>query len=222
MDPITALGVASAVIGFLEIGAQIAKRLEELSKAGDVPKEFRDIRTRLPLILSIVSNIQETHEALAPDAQDAFESVVASCYEQIKQVEKSLEKVTVGTGDSRWRMFSRAAFSLVEESRLQKTSAALRDNIELLTMFKVAPSEKAEKSDQKRNSTSGFSSISPPPAYTDSIGLFMVPFPRDDRFIGRDSTLQEIGTLLEKHGRVSVAGAGGVGYTKRSFHDPCD
>ena len=212
MDPITALGVASAVVGFLEIGARIAKRLEELSKVGDVPKVFNDIRTRLPLILSIVSSIQETHEALAQDTQEAFESVVAACYDQIKHIERIVDKIAVVAGDSRFRKVTKAVLSLVEESRIQEISAALRDNIELLTMFKVAPAEKPQKSDERRVSTSTFRSNMPPPAYTDAVGIFLVPFERDPRFIGREAHLKEIEELFEKHGRVSVTGSGGVGY----------
>ena len=218
MDPITALGVASAVVGFLEIGAQIAKRLEELSKVGDVPLVFRDVRTRLPLVLSIVSSIQANHELLAPDAQEAFESVVAGCYDQIKQVEKTLQRVTVAHGDSRWRKGLRAAFSLVEESRIQKVSGALRDNIELLSMFKVAPSEKSEKLGPRRPSTAGLSIRTVPPSYTDAVGIFMVPFIRDERFIGRGDALKEIEALFAERGRVSVAGVGGVGHVAQLFH----
>lgn len=41
MDPCTAIGLASAVVTFVDIGAKIIGRLKELSEAGDIPEVFR-------------------------------------------------------------------------------------------------------------------------------------------------------------------------------------
>ena len=212
MDPVTALGVASAVVTFLEVGAQILKRLEELSKIGDVPIAFNDIRTRLPLLLSIVTSIQSNHEPLTSDAQDPFEKVVAGCYKHIEDVERILQKVTVAHGDTRWRKAVRAASSLAEESRIHRLAAALRDDIGLLSMLNVSPLEKSEKKGQRRPSASGLSVRTIPPSYSDAVGIFMVPFVRDERFIGRDTVIKEFDELFAQQGRISIAGVGGVGF----------
>lgn len=46
---------------------------------------------------------------------------------------------------------------------------------------------------------------SPDPAFT-------VPFPHDDKFIGRENILYQIEECLQTQRRVSLAGIGGVGY----------
>jgi hypothetical protein len=44
----------------------------------------------------------------------------------------------------------------------------------------------------------------------------MVPFVRDDKFVGREDILRQIEERLQVGRRVSLAGIGGVGY--ESFH----
>jgi hypothetical protein len=46
--------------------------------------------------------------------------------------------------------------------------------------------------------------------------VFMVPFARDDKFVGREDILGQIEERLQVGHRVSLAGIGGVGY--ESFH----
>jgi hypothetical protein len=46
--------------------------------------------------------------------------------------------------------------------------------------------------------------------------IFMVPFGRDDKFVGREDILGQIEDRLQVGGRVSLTGIGGVGY--ESFH----
>jgi hypothetical protein len=48
------------------------------------------------------------------------------------------------------------------------------------------------------------SAASPEPA-------FMVPFPRDDKFVGREDILYQIEEHLQTKRRVSLSGIGGVG-----------
>ena len=204
MDPLTAVGLASAIVSFIDIGMKIAKRLEELSEAGDVPKVFRDIRTRLPLIMSIVTRTQDATNSLSPEAKEAFQSVVRHCFDQATQLDEILQKVTVERGDSRWKKGIKAAVSLVEENRVQRIATALRDNVQLLTFLNVTPAEK-EKPPQGRRASEA------PPPYAKSTGVFLLPFIRDSQFVGRGETLASITEAFATQRRVAIAGIGGVG-----------
>jgi hypothetical protein len=42
--------------------------------------------------------------------------------------------------------------------------------------------------------------------------VFMVPFGRDDKFVGREDILDQIEDRLQVGSRVSLTGIGGVGY----------
>ncbi|KAI4255045.1 MAG: hypothetical protein L6R42_006933, partial [Xanthoria sp. 1 TBL-2021] len=206
MDPVCAIGLASAVFTLMDIGTKVAKRLKELSETGDIPDVFRDIKTRLPLILSIVARTQHETQNLSLEAQEALEEVVRQCFEQASQLHDILKKVEVAQGDSRLKRTVKATLSLVEEKRLQRIAAGLRDNVQLLTFLSVTPVEKGKSTSalERRPSV-------PLTSYTRATGLFVVPFTRDEHFIGRASSLDSIAASFETQNRVAIAGMGGVG-----------
>ena len=204
MDPITAIGLASAIVSFVGIGSKIARRIKELSEAGDIPEVFRDIRTRLPLIISIVVRTQERTNSLSPEAEEVFEEVVRQCFEQVNQLDEVLKKVVISKGDSRLKKTVKAGVSLVEEGRVQRIATSLRDNVQLLTFLNVAPAEKVRPKAERRPSEAL-------PSYMSSTGLFLVPFSRDSQFVGRESNLRLIGSSFETQRRVAISGIGGVG-----------
>ncbi|KAK4991151.1 hypothetical protein LTR66_006622 [Elasticomyces elasticus] len=170
MDPILAIGLASAIVTFVDIGAKITKRLKELSEAGDLPEVFRDIKTRLPLIISIVVSTQLGTGNLLPEALEAFKEVVRRCFEQVHQLDDILKKVTIAKGDSRMK----------RTVKVEKLQAKRR------------PSE-------------------PLPSHAGATGMFLMPFSRDDHFVGRENALQSISADFGKQKRVAISGIGGVG-----------
>ncbi|KAL8994685.1 MAG: hypothetical protein Q9169_005415 [Polycauliona sp. 2 TL-2023] len=206
MDPLCAIGLASAIVSLIDIGTKVAKRLKELSETGDVPDVFRDIKTRLPLILSIVTRTQNETYNLSREAQESFEDVVRQCSEQASHLHEILKKVAVAQGDSKFKKTVKVGISLVEEKRVQRVAMGLRDNIQLLTFLSVTPVEKG-----KSTSVSERQPSVPLPSYASATGLFVVPFARDEHFIGRASSLQSIAASFENQARVAIAGMGGVG-----------
>lgn len=204
MDPVSAIGLASAIVTFIAIGTEITARLDELSEAGDAPRVFRNIQTRLPLIISIVTRTQENATNLSPEAKAAFEAVVTQCYDQAHHLKELVAKVTINPGDSRWRRGVKAALSLIEEHHVERIGTALRDNVHLLTSLNVTPAEK-EKSPAARRASQA------PAAYASATAVFLLPFERDDHFVGREAVLHTITKTLEVQSRVAVAGIGGVG-----------
>lgn len=75
MEPVTTIGLASAIVTIVGWGTKIAMRMKLLSEEGDIPAVFRDIRTRLPLI-SLVVRTQHEGDKLSTEAEEAFEEVV--------------------------------------------------------------------------------------------------------------------------------------------------
>ncbi|KAL8718297.1 MAG: hypothetical protein Q9225_004548 [Loekoesia sp. 1 TL-2023] len=204
MDPITAYGLATAIITFVDFGTKVAKRAKELSEAGDIPAVFRDIKTRLPLIIDIIVHTRSETDNLSPEAQEAFKEVVRQSFKQVAQLDEILKKVTVSRGESLLKKTVKAGISLVEEGRVQKIAIALKDNVQLLTSLNVRSAER-EKPTVKRWPTE------PLPSYKDATGLFLLPFSRDEQFVGRESQLQSIASSFRTQRRVAVSGMGGVG-----------
>lgn len=205
MDPITAVGLASAIVTFVDIGTKIASRMKEMSEAGDIPEVFRDLRARLPLVMSTIVSTQHGLDSLSPEAEQAFKEVVRQCFAQVNQLDEILKKVAVSKGDSRLKKAVKAGFSMVEEGRVQRIATALRDNVQLLTFLNVTPAEKVRPQPERRPSE-------PLPSYTSATGLFLVPFSRDEHFVGRKDEIQSIESSFKFQKRVAISGIGGVGY----------
>ncbi|KAL9043578.1 MAG: hypothetical protein Q9214_003240 [Letrouitia sp. 1 TL-2023] len=204
MDPFTAAGLAATIVAFIDVGTKVATRVKELSDAGNIPEVFRDIRTRLPLIISIIGGARHATDNLSSEAESAFEEIVRQCFKQISQLDEILEKVIVSRADSRFRKVVKAGVSLVEEERVQRIAAALRDNVQLLTFLNVTPGEKGRPKADRRPSEA-------PPSYESATGAFLVPFSRDEQFVGRESSLRSIASSFETQNRVAISGMGGIG-----------
>ena len=204
MDPVTTIGLASAIVTLVDIGTKIALRMKELSETGDVPSAFRDIKTRLPLIISIIVRMQDESIHLSAEAKEAFEEVVRQCFEQVRDLDDVLKKVMISKGDSRLKKAVKASVSLVEERRVQRIAASLRENVQLLAFLNVTPVEKERPRPQRWPSE-------PLPSYASVSGLFLVPFSRDRQFVGREKILLSIDLSFETQSRAAVTGIGGVG-----------
>ena len=204
MDPVTALGLAGAVVTFIDFGTKIVMRLAELSEAGDIPEVFRDISTRLPLLISIIRRTRDGADNLPPKAEEAFKEVVKHCFEQVNQLDEVLRRVRISKGDSRLRKIIKASTSLIEERRVQRIAIALKDNVQLLTFLNVTPADKARPTTERMFSE-------PLPSYTSVTRVFLVPFSRDEQFVGRESHLRSIASTFETRNRAAICGIGGVG-----------
>ena len=208
MDPVTALGLASAIATFISLGAKVVKRMKEMSEAGNIPEVFHDIHTGLPLFMTIVVRTHNLTENLTSEAMRAFEQVVRKSLEQVYQLDVILAKVTISKGDSRLRKMLKAGTSLVEEGRVKRIAMSLRDNVQLLTFLNVTPVEEGEGRDRPKMSRLA---SEPLPSYESATSRSSIPFSRDDHFIGRESDLHSIAKCFMKQRRVAICGIGGVG-----------
>lgn len=208
MDPATVIGVTASVIAFIDISTKIVRRLEELSQAGDVPKVFRDVRTRLPIILQIAERARDGARNLHPDTRASVDEIVRNCHEHVEKLEKILASVTVRSSDSRWKRGAIAVTSLIQEERVERIATALKNNVDLLTSLNVSPIEKhmKDKADEQRES------VAPPPSYDSAQTQFHVPFERDETFIGRTAELEAVTDGFRRQSRIGIVGIGGVGY----------
>lgn len=216
MDPITVIGLASALVTFIDFSAKVIKRLDELSQVGEVPKCFKDVKIRLPLVVNIVEAIQRSQDKLDKSVQPSVDAVIRACDDQVQQLETILNKVTVGHGDSAFKKGLKVFTSFKEEKRVQEISVSLRDNIQILTSLNIATSRVEEDVPHKLTRRS---SVAPPP-YSEvapQSSQFMLPFTRDEHFVGREKILSSIeGQFLERS-RVAVVGMGGVGYVDLEY-----
>ena len=194
----------SALTTLVEQCTKIAKRIKELSEAGDVPGVFRDLESHLPLFETVLEHTPHGNNDQSPKTEGALAEIVRQCSKQIDQLKEILRKVRIEEGDSFFRRTIKASISLMEEKPAQKIVSSLMANFQLLKFLSDTPAVQPRPKVERWLS-------GPLRSYMRATTLFFVPFSRDQHFVGRESHLQSIASTFEFHNRVAICGIGGVG-----------
>lgn len=194
-DPISIFGLVAAIIQIVDRGTKVIVRLHETSeKIGEVPRVFRNINIRLPLLIDILNRIKSDTDDLPDDTQKALLPVIGNCLEQVKMLDQILVKVTPALSDSRWKVGVKVFMSVKQESSVLAIEMALKESISLLSLHQTT--------------VTGLHLAHRPVSVAP---VFMVPFERDDAFIAREDIIMHINTAFRNQSRVALAGIGGVG-----------
>ena len=188
------IGLVASIVQFITFGATVVVRLQEFQEeTSKTPKVFQDIGTRLPLLLNSLKRIEEQANAgrFDEDARQALQPVIDSCHTETQKLNKVLDNVSPLLNDSSWRRGAKALLSISQESKVQRINITLGENIQLLTLHQVSGSRQE--------------------AIKAAHPLFLVPFERDPKFIGRGVVIDEINQKFKTQSRVAIAGLGGVG-----------
>lgn len=212
-EALAAIGLVSAIIQFTEFGAKIVARLNEFgSNVNDLPKAFRSIKINLPVILDSLEHTKRNANTgeISQATASALEPLVEECFEQVKQLQDILDKNLPTNSAKNWQRRLQAIKSLSHEKDVEQISSKLDRCVQTLTFYYTSHHSELfnrlaiDETSQHRVHSQTASSRGP---------LFMVPFHRDDQFVGREEILAELDEALKnQHRRVVLAGIGGVGY----------
>lgn len=153
MDPLSAIGLASAVVQFIEFGLRVVSRLDEFNSktAGDVPRSLQAIHTQLPLLLNALSRIKSDSELrkLDFDTKCILRGMVTGCSQQITEVERMITEISRTPGDSFKVKIKKVFVSLRYDEKVWEIERNLHTYISVLTLHHVidsadAPLELAE------------------------------------------------------------------------------
>ncbi|RDL35854.1 uncharacterized protein BP5553_06466 [Venustampulla echinocandica] len=188
------VGLVAAIIQFAEFSSKIVERLQDFhSSVDEVPKAFRDIKVELPLLLDTLKRTQAQAESgdISRETQEALLPVVKGCRSQVDLLDSTLVKALPKPGDSSWRRGMRAFSSVGKEKKVEQITSKLHKYVQTLTYHQVTGPAKLV--------------IRP------SKPCFIMPFDRDQSFVGRGDILEEIQSRFNNQRRVALAGIGGVG-----------
>ena len=130
-----AIGLASAVVQFIDFGSKVVRQLRQLEQeVSDQPKVFRGVRTRLPLMLDLVKKIQLQMEAGLIDraTQEHMLPIMLSCEQQAQRLDETMQKALPSTGDSSWRRGKKALLGVLQDPDIEKIDLGLKQNFDLL------------------------------------------------------------------------------------------
>lgn len=203
MDPVSAIGLAAAIVQFIDIGAKVAKRLHSFSNDLDqVPKAFRQMSVNLPLIVDGLRRIklQEDSDKLDEATRSALRPVVTECIRSTEELSGILDKTLPSATASSWERRKKALLSLGKDRKVEEISEALDRYVQVLTFHQVI--------------SAGTSHPEAPPAY-ETLTFWLVPLDRNASFVGREDILRQIDlTFQVKEGsqpKVALYGLGGIG-----------
>ena len=207
-EALAVIGLVSAIVQFVDFGSKVLNRLNEFkSDTDEVPKTFRSIKIQLPLMVDTLERTQKQAAAghFNDTTANALKPVVDGCLEQVKRLDRILDKDIPAENASSWQRRLLAIKILAHDKDVQQISSMLDHYIPLLTFHQATSNSELLIREMPQLSASTVVNLPRKP-------VFMVPFHRDDMFVGRAEILNEIKLKLNKQQRRAVlAGIGGVG-----------
>ena len=209
-EALAIVGLVSAIVQFVDFGAKIVERLNEFnSDAHEVPKTFQTIEVQLPLLIDTLHRTQQqaSDGHISMRTASALKPLIEACCEEITALQKILDKAIPPKESSSWRRRVQALKSLAHDDDVERSITKLESHIRLLAFHQSTSVTdellKLRVSLQTHNTM-------PHPSRKP---VFMVPFDRDETFVGRKDILDSIDQKLNASRRRAVlSGIGGVGY----------
>lgn len=145
MDPLSAIGLASSVVQFIDFGLKVAKRLDELNSSGDVPKSLQSISTQLPLLLNALGRIKSDSQIknLDFDTKCILRGMISGCRGQIVEVETMIDEISHMPGDSFKVKMKKVFTSLKYDEKVREIERNLQTYISVLILHHVIDSADA-------------------------------------------------------------------------------
>ncbi|OKL61585.1 hypothetical protein UA08_03266 [Talaromyces atroroseus] len=205
-EALALIGLASAIVQFVEFGTKLLSRLHEFSDdVGNMPKVFQDTKTRLPLIINTLKRTKEQAEAgtVAGSVASALHPLVDGCTEQVELLFSIVDKNLPSAKASTWERRLKALKSIAVDKDVQKISASLDRNVQALIFHQTT----VRLDNITLNTAKSADKISLEP-------YWVVPFLQNPKFVGRSSVIQELEAKLGQDvfgRRLALSGLGGVG-----------
>lgn len=203
MEALAAIGLASSIVQFVDFGNKVAKRLKEAT-SGTTSGTLDIVQRILPLLLDSLKAIGQRIEFgdIDNETQKAVFSVVEGITTLLKDLEKLLDSSLINGSESLWKKKAKVISALLKgnEKKLDMMLADLQKYLSVLVL-------------QQTIFVSG-------PVRPSTKPLFMVPFARDKKFVGRGDMIQQMKDMLDCERHVILAGIGGSGQATQSWC-PC-
>lgn len=205
-EVVAVISIVANIIALIDISVEIYERTRDFSDGvKDVmPKAFRDVQARLPLIRSALQKTLERARSgeIGEDASKALKQTLAQCEENIKDLNDIFEKVLPKEGASRFKRGLQAVSSLGQDKKVEEINKAMLDHINVLSYFHSSEGATAMQVSE------AFKSLTTKVEEAPRKPMFLVRYQKEEDFIGRRSIMEEIKKRFESGSRrVAIAGA---------------
>jgi N-terminal domain on NACHT_NTPase and P-loop NTPases len=208
-EALAIVSLVSAIVQFVDFGTKVVERLNEFSSdIEELPKAFQATKVELPLLIDTLSRTKRQADAgyVSDATAIALKPLIDACLNEIKALQTILDKTLPPQKSSSWQRRLLALRSLAHDKDVNKIITKLESHIRLLTFH-----QSTTNSDElfTRRVSPQANSITP---HQPRKPIFMVPFDRDESFVGRQDILDSIHRRINASRRLAVlSGIGGVG-----------
>ena len=145
MDPLTAIGLASAVAQFIQVGFAVGKRLAEYNKASpnEVPRSLQSINNQLPLLINALQRVKSDVELnkFDFDTRCILKGVISGCMNLVEQVESILNKVIKQQGETLTAKVRKTLASFKHDESILALDKNLQTYVNILILHHVIEAE---------------------------------------------------------------------------------
>jgi hypothetical protein len=208
-EALAIVGLVSAIVQFVDFGTKVVERLNEFGSAiQELPKTFQAIKVQLPLLIDALNRTQRQADAgcVSSATAVALKPLIDACLNEIKVLQTILDKTLPPQKSSSWQRRLLALRSLAHDKDVNRSITKLESHIRLLTFHQSTSNSDTLlilRVSPQAHSTTPHQPRKP---------IFMVPFDRDDTFVGRKDILDSIHRNVNASRRRAVlSGIGGVG-----------
>ena len=207
MEPLSAISLASNLLQFIEFGSKVIKRLYDFQESrGDVPKVFRSISIRLPLLVEDLRRC--SGDSITKETENAINLVLRNCHNQMRALSEILDETLPTKTDSWAAKNKKALISIRKEKDVERIDNDIRSCIELLTFHHVVPGRDLSL----HKVDSGLTLLASPGGV--KCEFFEVPRKLVSQFVGREAVIGEITHMFQSSNTVVIQGMGGQGKTQ--------
>lgn len=139
-EAVALVGLFAAIAQFIEYGARLMDRLEEISSSvNDRPNALTAIRVRLPAVLGIIQRIKKQVENQFLDISEAqtLLPVIENTNAHVKSMLAIIKKSTPPKKGSFVAKYVKAMRSLSLDAEVQRISNRLQDNLQIISLFQT-------------------------------------------------------------------------------------
>jgi len=141
MDPVGAIGIAAAIVQFVDFSIRVVRRLDEYNSAAsnEVPKSLQNISHQLPVLLNALERVKAglEQDKVDLDTRCILKGVIAGCQGLVEEVERIIEKVLHVPGDSVATKVRKVFVSLKNDEKIFAIEKNLQTYISVLILHRV-------------------------------------------------------------------------------------
>ena len=134
------IGLVASIASLVDLSVKIVSRLKECaSHAADVPKTFRSLADRLPLLMRTLQHVQARAEAgqVAVEVAKEVNILVNGILEQVKLVKQYLERITPAASASRFDRVLNGLKSLAADQKVKQAVERINLGIQVLVLHQT-------------------------------------------------------------------------------------